>query len=112
MSPAERDAVYSSFILVVGTGFYIKKHINIGSIAGAGIIASIIFFLITNFTVWATGFGEYSMDFGGLIEAYIAGLPFFRNFVAGTLTFSLVLFGAYFLLQQAFPVLFKTEYQE
>ena len=55
---------------------------------GLGIIASLWFYLWTNFGVWALdSFGMYPKTLLGLIDAYILGLPFFKNNLIGNLLF-------------------------
>ena len=60
--------------------------------------SSLIFFLVTNFAVWAFS-PIYVANAAGLIKCYIAGLPFLRNMAEGDLFWGLVLFGGYWLLQ-------------
>jgi hypothetical protein len=48
---------------------------------------------VTNFGVWATG--GYPPTFGGLVECYVAAIPFFRNTVVGDLVYVAVLFSLY-----------------
>jgi hypothetical protein len=60
--------------------------------------SSLIFFLVTNFAVWAFS-PIYAANAAGLIKCYIAGLPFLRNMAEGDLFWGLVLFGGYWLLQ-------------
>lgn len=45
-----------------------------------------IFFIISNFGVWVLGSYEYS--FKGLLECYVAAIPFFGNTIISTLIFS------------------------
>jgi hypothetical protein len=66
-------------------------------LAGAALASSVSFFLLSNFAVWAV-WGMYPKTLAGLASCYGAGLPFFRNDVAGTLFFSAVLFGVPALL--------------
>ncbi|OQX86344.1 MAG: hypothetical protein B6D55_06250 [Candidatus Omnitrophica bacterium 4484_70.2] len=64
--------------------------------------SSILFFLITNFGVWLMGW--YPQNWQGLIQCYIAALPFFRNTLISAILYTAVLFGGYeFLLK------FKTQ---
>lgn len=56
--------------------------------------ASVFFYLVTNFAVWAQG-TMYAMNFGGLVQCYINAIPFFRGTVAGDLFYSGVLFSVY-----------------
>jgi hypothetical protein len=54
--------------------------------AGAGVAASVFFFLFTNFGVWLLGDGTmYAKTWQGLIDCYIMGLPFYRTNVLGNL---------------------------
>lgn len=61
-------------------------------VLGGSLAGSILFFLITNWAVWA--FGElYTKDLGGLLMSYTMGLPFFRNTLLGDLFYVAVFFG-------------------
>ena len=55
-----------------------------GSLLGA-----IIFFVITNFGVWASGFYGYSLE--GFIQCYTLAIPFFKHTIISTVIFSLVI---------------------
>lgn len=68
-------------------------------VLGFTIGGSVLFFLLSNLGMWATGYYGYS--FGGLIETYVAGIPFFRNTLAGDLVGGALFFGLYALLQRA-----------
>ena len=52
-------------------------------------IASLIFFLTSNFGVWLLS-NWYPKSFAGLIMCYKAALPFFRNTLLSTLLFGLL----------------------
>lgn len=66
-------------------------------VAGCSLLASVSFFLASNFAVWAV-WQMYPKTLAGLETCYTAALPFFRNSVTSELCFSLLLFG---LLNQA-----------
>ena len=72
-------------------------------IAGGAIGSSLVFFIVTNFGFWVTGLGGYPITFAGLVEAYIAGIPFFWKTLAGTAVYSTILFGALKLAESAIP---------
>jgi len=60
---------------------------------------SLLFFVLSNFAVWA--FGDlYSLDWQGLTQCYIAALPFLQNTVAGDMFWTAALFGGAFLAQR------------
>jgi hypothetical protein len=67
-------------------------------IGAASLVASVSFFLISNFMVWVV-WDMYAKNLGGLLACYAAALPFFRNTVTGDLVFSAVFFGAAYLLK-------------
>jgi hypothetical protein len=93
-----RLSVYGSFILVVLIGFWIKKHQSTKNIVFASFFSSILFFIITNFAVWAFG-TMYPKSLTGLTECYLLAIPFFRNTLLGDLTYTTVFFGSYQFLK-------------
>lgn len=58
-----------------------KKYAVLG---GSSLVGSLLFFMISNFGVWLST-GMYSMTYSGLVECYIAGIPFLFNQVTGDL---------------------------
>lgn len=96
--------VYGGFALTVVIGFWIQKQVNVGRVVVATIGASFLFFLLTNFGVWFTS-GLYPMTPDGLMQAYIAGIPFFQNSLLGNLVFTALLFGGFAALQRNVPAL-------
>lgn len=92
-----RLTVYGSFLITVFIGLWLKKHNNLKNIIFGSLTASVLFFITTNFSVWAFG-SLYPHTLGGLSESYFLALPFFRNTIAGDLFYSGVFFGSYALL--------------
>lgn len=103
-------SVYGSFALIWGLGLVLLRKITVTRVAGAALLSSALFFLVTNFAVWY-GSSFYPQTPQGLLTCYVAGLAFyngqsfFLNAVLGDLTFCTLLFGSYYALQQRFPVL-------
>ncbi len=91
-------AVYGSFILCAVLGFWLKNNKKWHTVAGAAILSSVLFFLITNFAVWAFS-PWYAKTFSGIIQSYVMALPFFRNSLLGDLFYTTVFFGAYELVR-------------
>lgn len=56
--------------------------------------ASVFFFVVTNFAVWA-GSGIYAHSFGGLVSCFTLALPFFRNTALSDALYTAALFGMY-----------------
>ncbi len=102
-------AVYASFALAVCIGFWLRTRRTTLRVAVATLVSSIAFFVITNFAVWATG-SMYPKTFEGLIAAYIAGIPFFRNTVLGDAFYSAVLFGGTAVLERLYSPLREIPY--
>jgi hypothetical protein len=90
--------VYASFILIVAIGFILRSRVTSINVISASILSSVLFFMITNFASWATGMMPYAPGFPGLMQSYIAGLPFFLNGIMGDLFFNGIFFGAFYLL--------------
>lgn len=87
-------AVYGSYALIGLLGLAVKKYKSVETVLGGSILASVLFFLITNFAVWQFS-TWYAPTWQGLINSYIMALPFFRNTLMGDLFYTGVLFGAY-----------------
>ena len=90
--------VYISFLLVGLIGLFIKKYKNIGTIIGGTILSSVLFFLITNFAVWAF-YDWYPHTLSGLTQCFTMAIPFFRGTLMGDLFYVAILFGAYELVR-------------
>jgi len=90
-------SVYLSFALIGLIGIAVKKHKNVYTVIGSSLGASVLFYLVTNFAVWAFG-SMYAPNFAGLIQCYVAAIPFFRNTLMGDLFYVSVLFGSYELV--------------
>ena len=93
--------VYGGFALTVGIGMWIQKRIILTHVAAAAVGSSLLFFVITNFGAWMMN-GMYPMTGAGLMQAYVAAIPFFQNSLLGDLFFVAVMFGGYALLQKQF----------
>lgn len=103
--------VYGCFMLITLFGFLLKK-VNFTNTAVFSVSGSLIFFVVTNFLVWAGG-GGYSRPktFDGLMMCYADALAFYRdgglingfagNFIIGELFFTVLLFGGYYLVQKS-----------
>jgi hypothetical protein len=88
--------VYGSFVIIALLGLWLKSHKKPLVVLGTTLVSSVIFFIVTNFGVWTTGY--YGHSFPGLIESYVMAIPFFRNTVAGDLFYVAAMFGIYELV--------------
>lgn len=87
--------IYAAIGLVVLLGYGIlRNRVSPQRVVMASLGASVVFFLVSNFSTWAQT-TLYPKTAGGLLSCYAAGLPFFGNTLIGDLLFSAVLFGGY-----------------
>jgi hypothetical protein len=94
--------VYGALALVVGLGLWLKNNVSVGKVAGAAIGSSLLFFIITNFGVWL-GSTFYAQNLQGLINCYVAAIPFYHYTLASDLLFSGVLFGLFEWVKNQYP---------
>ena len=89
---------YILFALLVFVGFAIKK-LNVLQIALASVAAPSLYFIVSNFLVWFSSGAVRGLNrpktFGGLIQCYSDGIPFYKTSILATLVFSAILFGIY-----------------
>jgi hypothetical protein len=78
-------------ILWLGTS--LRENSNWLRIAGAALVSSVSFFVVSNFAVWAYWTDMYPKTMSGLMTCYAAGLPFFRRTLAGDMLFTAIMFG-------------------
>ena len=86
--------VYGAALIPVLLGRLIRNRRGAGAIAGAALASSLVFFLTTNFMVWATS-RLYPHTAAGLSACYVAGLPFYQNQVLGDAFYTVAIFGGY-----------------
>lgn len=92
--------VYASFLINVWIGSRLRKTESPGWIGAAALIGSVQFFLISNLPSWLAPGSVYGHSLGGLVNCYIAAIPFFRNTLIADLAYTAVLFGLHALLSR------------
>jgi len=95
---------YFCFLLTVGLGLLLRDRVTVGRVTVAAVLASVMFFLMSNGWVWL-GSQTYPQNAAGLIECYLAGLPFAQNTLAGNLFYAGLLFGWMEACQRVWPTL-------
>ena len=90
--------VYLALLFPIVFKNFLQKKLGVLRIFGAALASSSVFFLATNFAVWAFS-PMYEKTFEGLVLCYTMAIPFFQNTVAGDLIWSGVIFGTYFALR-------------
>ena len=84
---AHMEIVYLSFALIVCIGLWLQKHRTAPFIAGVALFSSLLFFVTTNFGVWAFE-PLYPKTLTGLLACYTAAIPFFQNTLGGDLLYT------------------------
>lgn len=100
--------VWASFAISGLIGLLLSRKQRFTRVASISFLASLQFFLITNFAAWI-GSNMYAPNISGLTASYAAGLPFFGYTFAGDLFYSMLFFGLYALVvKQKFAAPHKT----
>ena len=94
--------VYGAFALNVILGWTLKDSRSIPRIGGVTVLSSALFFVITNFGMWFMG-SMYPKTVAGLVECYVAAIPFFGNQVAGDVFYVALMFGAFEAVKKYVP---------
>jgi hypothetical protein len=90
--------VYAAILVPALAGMASRRWHGALPVVGAMVASSLIFFAVTNFAVWAFN-GMYPMNAQGLVQCYVAALPFLDKTVFGDLLWTGVLFGGAWLVR-------------
>jgi hypothetical protein len=96
--------VYCSFALTLLIGWAIAARKTPLAIGAAAVASSLVFFVLTNFGMWAFS-GFYPLTSTGLLACFAAAIPFFQNTLAGDLFYTALLFGGFALAERLLPML-------
>ena len=100
--------VYLSLFLITFIFFKISNKVKFKNLFIFGFLGSLIFFLVSNFGVWASGVLSpitnlpYEKNLNGLINCYFLAIPFFTKTLISTIFFSYVAYLANFSLKKRF----------
>ena len=104
--PVLMAAVYGSLAMPIAFGGWLRPRLQLGatgigrqaamgaSLVGCAVLASVAFFVVTNFATWCVT-PWYDRTWAGLLQCYVNAVPFFRYTLIGDLGFALLLFGGY-----------------
>lgn len=101
--------IYGIFVLITFIGKWRIRQVTVGRVLAAAVAASLTHWGLADFTVWAGGGTDLrtmtplSRDWEGLAQCYIQGLPFFKNFLIGTVAYSAIMFGSFEWLRRSKP---------
>ena len=85
--------VYASLLLITFVFHKISNKINFKNLFIYSFAGSLIFFIVSNFGVWALGSPGvsdivYEKSLNGLIQCYVLAIPFFGNTFLSTIIFA------------------------
>ncbi len=96
--------IYGTTALIAVLGLTLRKHPTIPAVAGVALLGSVVFYVVTNFGVWALD-SLYPHTAAGLWDCYFYGLPFFRNQLLGDALYAALMFGGFALAERRVPAL-------
>ncbi len=94
--------VYFAFMLIVLMGMSLLKKVTFLRVGVAAVSSSILFFVVTNFYAWLNT-DLYPKTQEGLMDCYIAAIPFYWNTLASDIFYAAVLFGGFELVKRQYP---------
>lgn len=91
-------ATYGVMTLPVLLGHWLRTSQttwrNVWRWAVCGLLPAALFFVVTNFAVWAFQ-SDYEKTLSGLLRCYVAAVPFCRWMLAGDIFYLAILFGCW-----------------
>lgn len=88
-----------AMLAIVAIGRVLLKKVSAPKVLGGALVASSVFFVITNIGSWLS-MPIYTKDIAGLTACFTAARPFFNNSLISNLVFSIILFGSYELYKR------------
>lgn len=92
---AMTPVIYGSMAIATVIGRFLAEGRTWSRTVMAAMAGSILFYVITNFAVWASPGSTYDRTLGGLLECYAMAVPFFRNGLLGDLFWTTFLFATF-----------------
>lgn len=83
---AVMPVIYATLCVIALLAVRSNGRANFTNLLGSALMASILFFVTTNFAVWATS-TLYPHTAVGLLNCYLAAIPFFHNTTMSTVLY-------------------------
>jgi Family of unknown function (DUF6580) len=84
----------AAFAAIAVVGWSLRRRLTLRGFSVASVAGPTAFYLISNFGVWL-GWHTYPPTWEGVMECYLAGIPFYGYSLASTFLFGAALFGLY-----------------
>ena len=85
--------VYGAIVVMVVMNRALLQKASVTKLILAVLGSAVLFFIVTNLGAWFSH-NMYPHTFDGLIQAYVAGIPFFRNTLLSNIFFTAISFYA------------------
>jgi hypothetical protein len=96
-------AIYATYALIAVIGMMLRdRRATALAVGGSALLSSAIFYLTTNFAMWALG-TTYAKTAAGLAACYVAAIPYFGNTLVSDLLFSAIFFGVFAIAERKIP---------
>ena len=82
----------AAFVSIATVGWILQRRFSVGRLAFACLAAPTAFYLISDFGVWV-GLNSYPHTWRGLVECYVAAIPFQGRITVSTVLYAAILFG-------------------
>ena len=105
--------IYSIFIVIVLIGRFVIKKTTFKTVLLASILSSLTHWVLADFIVWILGGTNIitqlplTKDWQGLVQCYIQGFPFMKNFFLGTIFYSSIIFSTYYWVTKKYSLYFR-----
>jgi len=83
-----------AFASIALIGRLLRKRTTWRRLAGACVASSLSFYLISNFGVWL-GWNSYPHTWQGLVQCYVAAIPWYRQTLISTFVYAGLFFACY-----------------
>lgn len=91
--------VFGGYALSTLAGrWFLSQDRKLKRFGGAIVSGAVIFFVVSNFSIWLVGY--YPMTTTGLLECFVAGLPYLAQAALADAAYCFVLFGLHSLLER------------
>ncbi|MGN6416695.1 MAG: DUF6580 family putative transport protein [Pseudobacter sp.] len=96
---------YISYALMAVASRFIIRKVTVSNVIIASLVATLIHWIGTSPGCFLIENSMYPKTLAGYFTSLVAAIPYERNFLAGTLVYSVVLFGGFELLQRRYSAL-------
>jgi hypothetical protein len=94
--------VYFTGYVLLGWVF-LRHSASLARVVPVALGSGLLFFFVSNFVSWVEkALPQYEHSFRGLVDCYVAAIPFYRGTFIGDVAFSVALFGAHAVLSRAY----------